>query len=231
MQDPPIPPPALQPVRADEPHLRHPQRGLHHHLHPGDGPQARGVQGQGECHSLGPRSRWGWRGDLLAQPPPPRLQPHSAKGPASSPPAPACSPLGPCPPSDAGQARRSGLGGTEQALAALPVAFDSSARGLHHPAPSRASQSGGCGCPIQTRTQLLAPHPRHVEPQGWAWGRAAPSPAWALQSCGWAHCPCWQRGSSGSSRRTSVPPGLLRGPLERVRLPDRCRQHHRRHPQ
>lgn len=39
---------ALQPVCRNEPHLRHPQRGLHHPLHPGDGPQAHGLQSQGE---------------------------------------------------------------------------------------------------------------------------------------------------------------------------------------
>lgn len=34
---------ALQPVCRNEPHLRHPQRGLHHPLHPGDDPQAHGL--------------------------------------------------------------------------------------------------------------------------------------------------------------------------------------------
>lgn len=49
----PVPSTALQPVRGDEPHLGHPQCGLHHHLHPGDGPQAHGVQGQGEPWDTG----------------------------------------------------------------------------------------------------------------------------------------------------------------------------------
>lgn len=177
------------------------------------GPGAGGAGGGTFRHSTPAASL-----TLRRAPPPARLLPPAR-------------PLVPVHPRTQGRPDGQDWGWTEQALAALPVAFDSLARGLHRPAPSRASQNGGCGCPIQTRTQLPAPHPRHVKPQGWAWGRAAPSPARALQSCSWAHCPCWQRGSSGSSRRTSAPPGLLRGPLERVRLPDRCRQHHRRHPQ
>lgn len=97
-------PPALQPVRADEPHLRHPQRGFHHHLHPGDGAQAHGVQSQGESGATGPMSWLGptGRGPSHGAPPP---QPRSPEGPHPACLLPTCSPLWPHLPSDTGWAR------------------------------------------------------------------------------------------------------------------------------
>lgn len=98
-----VPSTALQPVRADEPHLRHPQCGLHYHLHPGDDPQAHGLQGQGECGGCRSRREAGAGGwGLPVEHPPPSLILSGLLCPALL--LPTCSPLCPLPPSDTGQA-------------------------------------------------------------------------------------------------------------------------------
>lgn len=148
-------------------------------------------------------------------------QPRSTKGPASSLSAPTCSPLGPRPPSDSGQARQSGhqdWRGTEQALAALPVASDNSAWGLHRPAPSRASQRGSAGAPSRPGPNSCPPPPRRAAGVGVGWRHEdagagqPPSLARALHAHGRARCPCWQQASSRSSRGRPCPQGYFGDP-------------------